>query len=356
MGSDFLIKPNQKIEVKIISSNYEYYRSLGYKCNKGDIIYVKAEDLSHGSHKKITIVCDHCKKNEYLSTVADYYKCHDETMGDFCIECRHIKIENTCLKNFGYKHPLQNADIYKKSQDTLKRNYGVDYTLQSKVIKEKAKNTTYEHLGVEYSLQSKEVREKSKQTCLKKYGVEYAMKLEETQEKAKETCLNKYGVEYPIQNEQIYQKIVNTNFKKYNVSNPMKNPEIKQKAMDSMLNDENIRISKPQIECGELLKEIYPNVKNDVLINNFCLDFLLDFNNCKIDVEYDGWYWHSSSESKRRDLIRDKVLQKDYGIKTLRIRSAYLIPSKEQIIESVNQLRNTDKKYTQIILSDWKDN
>lgn len=350
-----MIKPNQNINVKITSKNMKYYKSFGYDCKMGDIISVNAERLQHGSHYKIIIICDNCKQNEYITRVADYYKCHDENLGDFCKECRHIKIKKSCLKNFGYEHPLQNPDIYKKSQVTLKNNYGVEYALQSEEIKSKVKETTYKNYGVNCSLSSEIIKEKSRQTCIQKYGVEHAMKLKETQDKMKCTNIQKYGVEYATQNKEVYDKIVNTNLKKYNTSNPMKNSEIKQKAMNTMLNENGIKISKPQLKCGDMLERIYPNLKRDVVVGSFCLDFLIEINNCKIDVEYDGWYWHSSKESKRKDLIRDKILQKDYNIKTLRIRSAYLIPTEEQIKNAMNELIKENKNYTQIILSDWKD-
>ena len=47
---------------------------------------------------------------------------------------------------------------------------------------------------------------------------------------------------------------------------------------------QNVRTSKPQEEMGILLQEIYPSVQLDVVIGSFCLDFMLNINDCKIDI------------------------------------------------------------------------
>ena len=106
--------------------------------------------------------------------------------------------------------------------------------------------------------------------------------------------------------------------------------------------------------CAQLLDTIFDDVECDVCIGSFCLDFVVNINDCKIDIEYDGCYWHNNSDAKRRDIIRDKILQKQYKFKTLRIKSGYLIPTKQQIIDAVNDLIHNNKNYTHIILDDWK--
>ena len=167
--------------------------------------------------------------------------------------------------------------------------------------------------------------------------------------------LRKYGVKHPLQRDDIKIKTQQTCLNKYGCKNPMQNLEVKNKAMKTMLYGGCVRKSLSQIKCGELLQELYPGIQFDVSVGSFVLDFVLDINDSKIDIEYDGWYWHTSDEAKRRDLIRDKVLQKEYNMKILRIRSAYLIPSQEELQRAINELINQNKRYTQIVLRDWKE-
>lgn len=350
-----MIKPGQKIKVLCRGSNKELFLSKHYPWKYNEYIEVNAEDLPHGSHSRTIILCDHCHQDDdsYETEVCSYYKCHDENMGDFGPKCRHIKSEQTCYNHYGVKHPLQSPELLQKSQNTLYKNYSVKYTLRSSEILQRFKKTNLEKLGVEYPMQSEEVKNKSKYTNLEKLGVEYPMQSELVREKSKKTNLDKYGVEYSNQSSLVRDKTIQTNLLRYGVKNPLMNPDIRRKAMQSFLLKDKIT-SIPQERCAELLKDIYSDkVICDVLENNFCLDFVLNINGCKIDIEYDGWYWHHDKISRLRDLKRDKVLQK-LGYKTLRIRSAYQIPEKDQIIHAVDILTKTDSVFQEIILEDWK--
>jgi very-short-patch-repair endonuclease len=92
----------------------------------------------------------------------------------------------------------------------------------------------------------------------------------------------------------------------------------------------------------------------DCLINVPCSSFLLDcvinVNDSKIDIEYDGSYWH---QDIRKDLIRDKIVQKN-GYKVLRIKSKNKIPNQEQIQKAIQFLLQPESYFTQIILDDYK--
>ena len=67
----------------------------------------------------------------------------------------------------------------------------------------------------------------------------------------------------------------------------------------------------------------------------------------KIDVEYDGWYWHKDTEE--RDKKRNyKVL--NLGYKILRIKSKFLLPTEGQIKLAVEYLTNENHHYTEIVL------
>ena len=71
----------------------------------------------------------------------------------------------------------------------------------------------------------------------------------------------------------------------------------------------------------------------------------------KIDVEYDGWFWH---QDKHKDLKRDKFLQSQ-GFKVLRVRSGVQLPTEEELFEAIDYLVNTEHHFKEIILSDWKE-
>ena len=144
-----------------------------------------------------------------------------------------LRVEQTCLQKYGYKHAVQAPIISYKISNKLKseesRNkykqvclerYGVDNSAKStssrkklsekhssSETQQKMKNTCLEKYGVEYVFQSESVKNKIKENNLQKYGVEYynqsdegRIKLSEkhcsteTQNKYKQTCLKRYGV------------------------------------------------------------------------------------------------------------------------------------------------------------------
>ena len=55
-----MLLENQMISVKISKRNLEWYFSKGYECNKGDEIWVRAEDLTEGNNKYVYVKCDYC--------------------------------------------------------------------------------------------------------------------------------------------------------------------------------------------------------------------------------------------------------------------------------------------------------
>ena len=80
------------------------------------------------------------------------------------------------------------------------------------------------------------------------------------------------------------------------------------------------------------------------------LDIFLCVENIKIDIEYDGWFWH---QDLQQDIKRDKFLQSN-GFKTLRIRSGHLIPTEQELFDTIDELIYTNHCFREIVLSDWK--
>lgn len=57
-----MIVPNQLVEVKVIGKTVKHYKSLGYDAKCGDAIDANVSHLTKGSHVKIKVQCDNCKK------------------------------------------------------------------------------------------------------------------------------------------------------------------------------------------------------------------------------------------------------------------------------------------------------
>ncbi len=101
-----------------------------------------------------------------------------------------------------------------------------------------------------------------------------------------------------------------------------------------------------------MLQNMYgeSNVISDFHLGSFDLDIVVSIDNIDIDVEYDGWYWHSFE----KDNIRDKFV-KSKGFKVLRIKSGKKIPDEKIIFDNINELLNKDILYNEIILEDWNE-
>lgn len=145
------------------------------------------------------------------------------------------------------------------------------------------------------------------------------------QEKSKKTCLIKYSVENPMQ------------LKKF------------QEKMRKSLGD-NIPTSKPQLEIYKILKNNFDSVVLNYPFESLSLDCAVFFDKMKIDVEYDGWYWHQDFQ---KDIRRDRFLQSQ-GFKVFRIKGGNTIPSEEVIKNSIKKLVNSELKYFEYQLEEYK--
>ncbi|PCI28137.1 hypothetical protein COB55_04475 [Candidatus Wolfebacteria bacterium] len=146
-----------------------------------------------------------------------------ENHGDINYNNRE-KFKETCLIIYS-GHPMQNAEVRKKSQETKLERHGDPFFNNM----EKSKQTNLKNLGVEYTFQSEEIIEKSKETKrrlygnenytnreqalltnISLYGVEYPFQLEFFQEKYKQTCLERFGVEHPSYSFDVIKKQIET--------------------------------------------------------------------------------------------------------------------------------------------------
>jgi very-short-patch-repair endonuclease len=193
---------------------------------------------------------------------------------------------------------------------------------------------------------------KTKDSNLINYGVESTSQLDEIKEKIRETNLMKYGYEYPSLIPFVLEKRKKTNLLRRGVECPFQDPKVKEKIMQSYFKNGTCRTSSQQLKVFETLKENGFEVELNYPINEINLDIALFYKDSKIDIEYDGKYWHQDNLKDRR---RDEFL-KEQGWKVLRIKSGRLIPNLADLLSSINELSNSKKKYKSLILDDWDTN
>lgn len=417
----------ENVQVTINKKNINWYKQMGYENIKsGDILTIKNNELIHGSHMEVKVLCDYCLENGAETIVSKKYHVyikqnHNSIIKkDCCEKCKGKKQIESNQKIYGVNSTSQISEIKEKQIDTCLNNYGVDNPFKSIEIRENIKNTFMDKYGVENPFQSEEIKEKIIKTNLDKYGVKNYTQTEQYKEKKEKTCLERYGVPHPTQNPNVMRKIKETNIKRYGVPSPMhlnkykekikntnmkrygvsyysqteefkekfkqtslenwgvehpfqnnevldkvkqtcidrygvewamQNSEIAKKSMNALIKKNGHKISSQQEEIFLLLKKEFENIEINYPYGNCVLDMALFLDDIKIDIEYDGWYWH---QDKQRDRRRDEYLKSE-GWKVLRIKSGHNIPEIHTILNKINILQNTNRKYTHIILDDWRE-
>ena len=344
-----MLVPNQLIKIKITRRNCEHYRNLGYDVQCKDIIMVPPEHLTVGSHDSVLVTCDVC--GELMTREYKTYITHRKYNLDTCTKCKDKKSKVTNIERYGCQNPMQAAEIREKARATMLNKYGVEFPAQSEAVREKMRATTMAHYGVEHAAQSENIKQQMKDTCLAKYGVPHFSQTSIYKDKMAETCREKYGADTPFQSVEILNKARQTLRIKYGVENPIQIPEVREKVRQSLTENGTGKASKQQIQLHKMIKQRYPNAELNYPFSTCSLDVFVCIDDIKIDVEYDGWYWH---QDKLADLKRDKFLQSS-GFKTLRIRSGTLLPTEQELFDAIDYLVNTKHHFKEIILSDWKE-
>lgn len=366
-----MLVPNQYFDIKIIKTNIEHYTKLGYDVRLKDVIKVPAEHLTKGSHQLVDVECDICKKiihREYrrylINHTYGYNTCSNcsnektkktvfERYGVYSITDSPIfkeKVKQTCLKKYGCEHYSQTDDFKQKFKNSCLERYGVESPAQSDIVKKKIASTNIEKYGHICPLNNDNIREKSKATILEHYGVDSVSQAEEIKEKKRLKSIEKYGVGNISQSEEIKEKKKQTMLNHYGYEYVLQVPEFKEKMFKTMSTNNSVPTSKQQMSLYKMLLKKYNDVEMNYPFSKCCLDIFISIDDIKIDVEYDGWYWH---QDEQKDIKRDKFLQQN-GFKVLRIRSGHKLPTEEQLFEAINKLIETDRKFTEIILDDWK--
>lgn len=363
-----MLLENQIIFVKWNPKNKKYYEDLGYIfTKKGEAFQVDIKDLSKGSKAMVKVQCDYCKKI-VNKTYGTYLKQHHEEFGDACSGCQTKKnkvisrekysvdnvfqLEETKEKIkkhfydiYGVDNPSQVNEIYDKIKRTWKKKYGKDHISQVSSIQEKKKENNLKKYGVTNPSKLKIVQEKIENTTMERYGYKRASQHPDIKEKVTKTCMERYGKKRYSMTDECKEKIKNTNLKKYGTQQVLENPEIREKILFTLKEKNRIPVSKPQLQLYELLKKYYKNCELNYLEGHCFLDCFVLIDNIKIDIEYDGFYWHK--DKKNKDRKRDEFL-KSKGYKILRITGTNKIPSIEDIQLKIKSLCQTNKKFERI--------
>lgn len=314
--------------VKISKSNIEYYKNKGYEqIMLRDELNVDVFDLPLGSHAKIIASCDRCGDTNEME-YRTYLKITKNDGKYCCKKCRGQKIKETCVKRYG----------------------GIG--LQIQAAKEKAQNTNLEKYGCKTPFENKEIYNKLRKTQEEKYGG-IGMASEITRQKIESTNMKLRGVKNPSQSEEIKEKKAQTCFEHYGVRHIFQDRdkfcEIMKKSTQTFIKNGTTPKSKPEEKLTLQIERLFgkENCTPSYLFAPLTFDCLLELNGIKIDVEYDGWYWHKNTQDKDR---RRNHFVINSGYKVLRVKALKEMPTDEQIIEAVNYLLNTNHVYKEILL------
>ena len=113
---------NQYIDKKWTKKNRKWYESKGYVFSGyGELLMVKAQDLSNGSHDKVSVLCDYCGKIKDV-VWKDYFNYAKNNTKYACCNCRQTKTSEKTL-------PKRQHEVYQKVIRFCKEK---EYTLMTK--------------------------------------------------------------------------------------------------------------------------------------------------------------------------------------------------------------------------------
>lgn len=162
--------------------------------------------------------------------------------------------------------------------------------------------------------------DKARATMLERYGKDNAFKVDEIKEKIKKTNIIKYGAENPTQNKEIQKKIKKTLQERYGVNCGFKCGE-------------KVNTSKGERELFnfvcQLCSDAIANDRN--IISPLELDIYIP--SLSIGIEYDGDYWHSLPNMKKRDNLKTKIC-KEHNIKLIRV-TEHEWTTERQLVETI---------------------
>ena len=331
-----MIKPNQKIVVKWNTRNKNRLVALGYEFTAmGDDVVIDVKDASKHGHHSVKVVCDYCGK-EFEMTLTNYAKSSKDRDKVACNDCKTIKTRERLMERYGVNAPNQHKEFLDKARQTNLDRYGSINPMQNHEIQQRNVATLIERYGVDCPSKLPQHAEAMRsydkasaqvayvETCLKRYGVDNTAKLQSVKDKAFATCVERYGG-----------------------GSSQCDDNVRRKSWESMIANGTAPTSKAERAMVGTLKRIYGDdaCQPQFILDKISMDCLLTVGDIKIDVEYDGEFWHKDSveRDKRRDFYCIRR-----GYKVLRFFSKYNIPTEEQIKYGVDYLVNSEHNHIRI--------
>jgi hypothetical protein len=184
---------------------YNYNKLVSY-CNDNQIILLK--DYKDINVTRDTFIIGKCNtsncNNEFNKSFRQL-----KVSGSHCIFCTKnnmkIKVENTCLKNYGVKSVFQCKEMRDNMTKSIIDKYGVNNVSKLKEIQLKKENTCMKNHGVKVSFNSSKIKEEITNTYIEKYGVEYPQQLPEIAEKSSKNSYRKKTYTLPSGKELLCQ-------------------------------------------------------------------------------------------------------------------------------------------------------
>lgn len=191
---------DKEIKIKMNGKHIDRYRSLGYKCDVGETILVKIEDLPRYSKCLINSKCDFCENTSTLNY--NIYNKSIEKNGFYrCTECGRKSAKETCISKYGVDNPTKSKIISNK----ISLAYKNKREIEKELLVDKHKKTVFENYGGWFT-NTNEYKDKIKKISLDKYGLDDYRSSDEFKNKVKKTLNEKYGVENPSQLPLSYKK------------------------------------------------------------------------------------------------------------------------------------------------------
>jgi len=309
----------KEINLRINNNMLKYYsHKLDMNLSVGQIIKIKIDDLSIGSHTKITTICDNCNR-EKIMEYRIYYKmsngCKDKC---YCHQCSGEKHKNSMMKKYGVEHALQVDEFKNKSKDTLFKNYGVTAPIKSKIIRDKFNKTMINRYGFKNALENKEILNSLKNKLFNEYGM-YYVETDEFKNKSKLTSIDRYGFENASQTQEFQRKKIDTCIKKYGVKHHFQNIDIFNKFLISSCKMKKYKNTDLYYQgsyekdflvlCDKL--NIFQSIKRGCAIRYnmngknliYFPDFFIENENLLIEIKSSYWY----NKHKEKNLIKEKT-------------------------------------------------
>lgn len=159
------------VEQRWNAKNKTRYVGLGYTFTAmRDSFRCKVEDLPHGSHVLVDVMCDYCGIT-YQKPWHRYLTELGSTKTDACDKCKTRKAYAEADMITPGIRPWFTKEANAKRAATNMAKYGAENVFASEIVKQKISDYWQTNFGVAGPTQLDECKEKTRETCMKKYGV-----------------------------------------------------------------------------------------------------------------------------------------------------------------------------------------